>query len=466
MHPPRDTIAAIASPSGAASLAILRLSGPDAFVIGERLFASPSSPRDRSWRIVRGTLAVTLRTGAGAVEACLPSLAWCFESPRSYTGEDLLEFHLPGAPPLANAALRAATEEGARVADPGEFTLRAFLHGRIDLGQAESVERLIAATGEAERRAALARLGGELSQRLGAWRAELLHLCALIETTLDFDENELDEDLESGLRPALTRVRDECRDLAPRVSPHRPVEDGLLVPLAGLTNAGKSTLLNALLGKDAALVSPAPSTTRDRLRHPLPLGRFTLLLQDGPGHDPAAAFAAELDAQARARHAAAVILLVVDSSRPADPALRDLLQRLPPARIVLVFGKRDLPQQLAPDTVRQWLAAAPHLTLAGEAELSAATGAGLDGLRALLRAEAVGALAAAPGGAVSAREAAEVRAAASHVDEALRLLDTEAGGELVAEELRAAHAALSRAQGEGYAEDVLESIFSRFCIGK
>ncbi len=467
-----NTIVAVASPPGAAWAGIVRLSGAAAIRIAARVYtptACKSLEQSPGWRLSRGTL--KLRLSAAAPEgdsACgCPALVYLMRSPRSYTGEDLVEFHLPGSPALLRAAERALMALGARAAEAGEFTLRAFLNGRLDLGQAEAVERLICARSEAERRAALARLSREIPRELRQWREELVRLAAKVEAGLDFEAEELGGDGAAEIGPALESLAARCRRLAARAAPHRPEREGIRVVMAGLTNAGKSSLTNALAGRAAVMVSPETSTTRDLSAVELRLGPFRFIIEDAAGHDPAAsALAQQASARARARlRTAALVCLVIDASRAVSPELNEYLKRLQGCRVILALNQSDLPARINPGEAAKVLSVNAGCTPLAVVRTSAVTGAGLEDLRQALMAAAEDT----DGDGsrqVSTREAAELEAAAAASERARALLREDAGLELVAEELRAAHAALSRALGEGYAEDVLANIFSRFCVGK
>ncbi|HYE99296.1 MAG TPA: GTPase [Planctomycetota bacterium] len=400
-----DTIVAPATPSGGGLRAVVRVGGPRAV---ELAGARP-----------------------GAV---------VFRAPRSYTREDLVEIHLPASPPLVDRLVRDLLEAGARPARPGEFTLRAFLHGRLDLAQAEAVERLVAAEDEAERRAALRQLEGEFSRRLGAVEQACLDLAADAEAALDFSEEDIEivTTADAGARAgaALRDLRALIADTAAR-----PARDGRpVVVLHGRPNAGKSTLFNALAGQDA-IVSPTAGTTRDLLEADADLG-VPVRLVDAAG---VAEGQTGLDAEGarRARDAAAsadLVLFVVD---PSDPAERP---RGWPC--VVVESKADLHPGPAPP---------------GALRVSARTGEGLAALRRAVGA-ALDAGVSTAAFSVSARQRALLREA----EEALARVPgaAAAGLELAALELRSALAALGAVTGRDVGEELLDRVFSRFCLGK
>jgi tRNA modification GTPase len=400
-----DTIVAPATAPGAALRAVVRLSGPRAF---ELAAAFPGA-------VVR-------------------------RAPRTYTREDLAEIHLPGAAPLVHRCLRLLIEAGARSARPGEFTLRAFLNGRLDLAQAEAVERLIAAGDEAERKAAFAILGGAWSAKLREIEAALLDLCADVEAAIDFVDQDIEILPAAEARFRAGRLLDALRG-ASGASAASAVRSGLpTIALLGRPNAGKSTLFNALSGADA-LVSPEAGTTRDVLRvetEIVPGLRAWLLDTAGLG-GPEDGLGAEAERRARSAAAQAdLTLLVVDvTSRAAPPE--------PPGPAVVAANKIDL---------------APGALAAG-IPVSARTGAGLEALRRALASALAGE--AGEGARVSERQAGLLREAEAGL---ARASEREKAVELLALDLRAALAALGAITGRNVDEELLDRVFSRFCLGK
>lgn len=463
-HEVQDTIVALCTPPGNSARAIIRLSGGSSFDFVRRVF-TPRVPLTGKRQTARGHLCLTLKSRLSPPVPRCPAIAYYMPAPASYTRENVVELQLPGSQPLIGAALRVLTGLGARLARAGEFTLRAFLNGRIDLGQAEAVERLISAESENERREAVCRMHSGISADIARWRGALTEISGTVEAALDFEENDIDTDIESSLRARLEALAAECAELARLAREERPESGGLRVVLAGLTNAGKSSLLNALLGREAALVSPETSTTRDRTVHTLHDGFVSLQVEDCPGVDAAGTgLAALVSDRARAQHAgASLLLLVVDAAAGATAELADFLRALPAVRVILALNKSDLATDEAREAVDRLVRLTPQLTLAGECATCAIYGDGVGQLRDLLFAE-VGADTGRGGGVFSRREAGEIARAAEHARAAAELLPV--AHELVALELRCAYECFSRACGQGYAEDILANVFSRFCIGK
>jgi len=423
-----NTIFALASGAGRAAIAVLRLSGPAAGRILAALCGLPP-PRRASLRRLRGPAGETLDH---ALVLWLPA-------PASYTGEDCAELFLHGGHAVIEKVSEALVALGARPAEPGEFTRRAFLNGRMDLLEAEAIADLVDAETEAQRRQALRQLEGELGALYRGWAGELRRLLANAEAAIDFSDQDLPE-IEDA--PALARLTAALAlHLADDRSGER-VREGLAIVVAGPPNAGKSSLINALAGRDVAIVAPTPGTTRDPVEARIVLGSLPVTLIDTAGlRDSAEPIEAEGVRRARARAASAdLVLAVTDASCPVAFPLDAT------APVLAIANKTDL--------------AAPP---AGLLPVSALTGAGLPELRARL-AEIAGGIAATAGPPPLTR--ARHRAALRDAEAALAAAAAAPAPELRAEELRAALAALGRITGSVGVEDILATIFSSFCIGK
>ena len=443
-----DTIVAAATPAGRGGIGIVRLSGPAVPEIA-RLLLGQLPPARYAQR-------ASFRAADGS--AIDEGLALYFPRPHSFTGEAVLELHGHGGPLVLQALQARAIELGARAALPGEFTQRAYLNGKLDLAQAEAVADLIDAGSQAAARAALRSLQGEFSQFVHALAEQLAQLRAYVEAAIDFPEEEIDFLADSALGTRLAQVQRGFRELEARAQQGRLLTEGMSVVIAGAPNAGKSTLLNALAGYEAAIVTELPGTTRDVLRERIHVAGMPLHLLDTAGLR-ATSDVIEAEGVRRA-HAemqrADHILFLVDGV--ADPSAQSFLAAratLPPqVAVTVILNKADLARAPLPQI------GVPCL------HLSALTGAGLEALRKLL-ARSMG-FAGADAGALSAR-ARHVQALAlahRHLDEAERQLHARRAGELLAEELRLAQQALGEITGQVSSEELLGRIFASFCIGK
>lgn len=447
-----DTIVAAATPPGRGGVGIVRISGPLAPALARALLGRVPLPR-------HATRARFAAADGGAIDE---GLALYFPAPHSYTGEEVLELHGHGGPVLIEALVARAVDLGARRALPGEFTQRAYLNERIDLAQAEAVADLIDAGSEAAARAALRSLQGEFSARVHALDEALAALRAHVEATIDFPTEEIDFLADRVLAERLADVRAQCTALQAAAAQGRLITEGLTVVIAGAPNAGKSTLLNALAGHEAAIVTEIPGTTRDVLRERVQIEGVPVLLLDTAGLR-ASGDAIETEGMRRARAAMAQadrILFLVDAAN--DPQAADFRKehaQLPAAvALTVVYTKADLLEPGA--TMPRAVAEVPAITVA------ARTGAGLDALRTHLL-EAAG-FRGQDSGLLSARrrhlEALAVTAV--HLDAAVAQRAVAGAGELVAEELRQAQRALGEITAVGSADELLGRIFSTFCIGK
>lgn len=449
MTPPHDTIAAIATPAGRGGIGIVRISGPAAQPIALALLGDVPRARRAVFRRFRDADGSTLDEG----------LALFFPAPNSFTGEDVLELQGHGGPVILDLLLKRVLELGARLARPGEFSERAFLNDKLDLAQAEAIADLIDSGTEQAARAALRSLHGEFSERVHGLVDALIQLRMYVEAAIDFPEEEVDFLSEGGVVERLQVLHRSFMDLFARARQGRLLREGLTVVIAGRPNAGKSSLLNALAGHEAAIVTDIPGTTRDVLREHVNLDGLPLHLIDTAGLRESTD-AVEQEGVRRARReleTADHVLLLVDAAAGFGEEDRQLLATLPRnVATTMVFNKIDLiGESAALDEAQQ----PPHLWM------SVRTGQGLYLLRERLKRVAGFGVAGEDSFTARRRHLDALQRAQSHLDEALEQAQKRAG-ELVAEELRLAQLCLNEITGEFTSEDLLGKIFSSFCIGK
>ncbi len=427
-----DTIFALSSGAPPAAIAIIRISGTEAFAAVEHMAGELPLPRNASLRTLRDP---------ESRETLDNALVLLFPGPNSATGENLAELHLHGGRAVVRAVERTlGAIPGLRQAEAGEFTRRAFAHGRMDLNEAEGLADLLSAETEWQRRAATRMMQGSFSAQIETWRSEILKFSAMVEADLDFSD---EDDVESAGNPHIT---DAISIMAQSIStlldqpPAEKLRDGLRVVLGGPPNSGKSTLLNALVGRDAAIVSEIAGTTRDRIEVPLALGGVPLLLVDTAGvHD-------ESEDQ--------IEQIGIDRARDAFSAA-DILLWLGPegeapihSYLIEIDAKSDVSNRMGKSEIA--------------ISLSAETGTGLSELKSAIVDAARDMLPPADGFAVNARQRALLAACREELSNAVQSID----GLVVAEHLRQARLCFDALTGRAATEDMLDMLFGRFCIGK
>ncbi len=455
-----DTISAIATPPGEGGIGIVRVSGRQALPIARRLF-TPLPQRLQSHRIYVGSV-IDPSSGEHVDRALLLT----FLAPRSYTGEDVVEFSCHGGALILRRVLRLCLQTGARLAEPGEFTLRAFLNGRLDLAQAEAVADLVRARTETAHRLAMRQHEGELSRAVHALRDEVLSLLAGIEAHLDFSDDigEMDYSLLSRQMDALLA---KCEKLLTTARYGRLAREGATVVIAGRPNVGKSSLLNALLGEERAIVTDIPGTTRDVIKESIQVRGIPAQLWDTAGlrqtEDVVERFGVERTQ--RSLQNADLVLFVLSAPDGFTDEDRHLLAQLPQEQVVLVWNKCDIvPKEDASRLSTQ--ISREHR--APVVLVSALTGWNLHELVEVMGEKLLGSDFTTPEGAVVTSERHQIALQQTMQSLQLAKASAEAGlpGELLSVDVRGALNALGLITGETVTEDIVERIFSQFCIGK
>ncbi len=453
-----DTIAAIATPLGEGGLAVIRISGPQALAVADRCFvpASQASPKPSAAATHTLHFGHVVRAGQHVDEALLAVM----RAPRTFTCEDIVEITCHGGILPAKMVLDAALANGARLAEPGEFTRRAFLNGRIDLAQAEAVADLIHSHTELALRAANEQLAGKLSQRINQLRDEMLDTLAHVEAHIDFPDEDIAPDTRDQLTARLEHGVAFMDDLLRTANEGQILRRGIRAAIIGRPNAGKSSLLNQLLGHDRAIVSPIPGTTRDTIEETANIRGLPVVFIDTAGLREARD---ELEAEGvrRSRQTlqrAELILHVLDAAEPLTPADQNYLAEFADKKLILVRNKVDLPARLQ----------LPAGLKAPVAEVCCLTGQGIEPLKDAIKelvwsgeikAEMLQAM-------INSRHQDALNRARAATLSTLDALRADQPLELVALDLRIAVNAVGEIVGQTTTEDLLDSIFSQFCIGK
>ncbi len=461
VHADISVIAAPATPPGEGAIAVVRVSGGAALEVADRVFRGPVPLSGAGGYTVHHGHVVD-RAGAPVDEA----LALVFRAPHSYTGDDSVEFHCHGGILVTQEVLKVLFDAGAQPAGPGEFTRRAFLNGRIDLTQAEAVADLIAARSVRGRIQSLQQLEGKLGHKIGELRGLLVDLCALLELDLDFSQEGISLAGKEDVLRRIEEIHAAVSSMAETYEGGRIARDGVLVVLAGRPNAGKSSLFNALLGEARTIVTEVPGTTRDTIEESLVIDGILFRLVDTAGlRRPADAIEAEgVD---RTRHQvkyADIILLVEDVLQTSceeeiDRTLKELRDS---QHLIVAFNKIDLlgnGNSSAPNT---------EAKVAKTVRISARTGEGLDKLKtSLVEAVRSTGVDASEGVVVtSKRHLDAMKISLKSLERAMEGIAENRGNEFIAQDIRESAVKLSEITGEVTTEEILNSIFSRFCIGK
>jgi len=454
-----DTIAAVATPAGEGGVGIVRVSGPEAERIATGIFARSGG---RNGKLRSHTLHYGAIRAPGSGELIDEALLVVMRKPRSYTGEDVVEVHCHGGPFVVRRVLELVLSCGARHAEPGEFTKRAFLNGRLDLAQAEAVLDLIRARTDKGMRLALDQAQGGLSKWVGALREELLDILAQIEAAIDFPEEEIELLAREQLARKIGSLREKIAGLVMSYEWGRLFRDGARVCIAGRPNVGKSSLLNALLGEERVIVTPVPGTTRDVIEESINLGGLPVVLWDTAGIRESSDQVEKIgvDFSLSRLKAAEAVLVVLDGSSSLTSDDRVILEMVRRKKGLVIVNKSDLPRRLDLEKARALLDGKAALSV------SAKLGEGLDRLKHDLRELLLGIDTEQAVVITNLRHKAALECAEKSLVEVVAALSRGLPAEMVAVDLQEAKEALEEVIGVVTNDNILERIFNEFCIGK
>lgn len=473
-----DTIAAIATPVGSGGVAVIRVSGPRALAIADRLFRTPDlEPLDPAlcerpgkqflygWIVDPAASTSGSKVGAGGSKIIDEAVMLVFRAPHSYTTEDVVEIQCHASIAGVQKILMLCLSEGARLAAPGEFTKRAFLGGRIDLAQAEAIGDVTSAKTEKSLQAAISQLEGQLSDITRRIRDQVKHVLSQLEASIDFPD-EIDEIAPGELSRAIGRIRGDLDDLLATAAHGKLLREGVSLAIVGRPNVGKSRLLNALLRSDRAIVTDIPGTTRDVIEETLAIRGACFRVLDTAGIRGDAADVVEAIGIERSREAlstADLRLVVLDGSQPLTPADREVLEAASGQPSLIVLNKID-----AVEDPRTAIAAVrPDAHGLPVVAVSAKFGQGLEDLeQAVLELAIGGEVSTVSGVAINARHEAALRSADASLERAMETASQAMPADFVAIDLKAAIAALGEITGEDLKEEVIDHIFANFCVGK
>lgn len=454
------TIAAIATAPGTGGIGVIRVSGPEAVSVVSRVFRAKKITDFKNaepWRMVYGHI----MDGERVVDECL---AVTMRAPHSYTGEDVVELQMHGSAEALSETLALLFAAGAEPAERGEFTERAFLNGRIDLTQAEAVMDILNARGKAALTQAESHLSGALSSRVRGLREKLKTLITKLEVTIDYPEEDLEDLTMAEIREALSEIEGPMEALLARADEGRMLREGLSTVICGRPNAGKSSLLNALLEEDRAIVTAVPGTTRDTIEETILVGGVPLRLMDTAGLRHASDEVEKIGIE-RARtelSRADLVLAVIDASRPLEEEDKKILAEISGRRAAVILNKSDLPQKISEEAIRALCGNTPVISL------SAKNGDGMEKLSAALRDFTQ--TQEAEGGRMllltNLRHTRLMQKALEAVRRAATGCEENLPADCIAVDLTEAFSALGEITGETVDDELIHSIFENFCVGK
>lgn len=452
-----DTIAAIATPPGEGGVAIVRISGPDAERIASDIFVRKSTARLESHKLYHGKIRDPL-TNTVLDEVLLTVM----RRPRSYTGEDVVEVHGHGGAHVVRQILQLVLTQGARQAEPGEFTKRGFLNGRMDLAQAEAVLELIQARTDKSAAVALEQMSGGLSKWVNELREELLDILAQVEAAIDFPDEDIELLRASELTQKASGIIEKISNISNSYEYGRLLREGARICLCGRPNVGKSSLLNALLGEERVIVAPVPGTTRDVVEESLNLGGLQAVLWDTAGIRQTEDAVEQIGVKLSRQHMdqADVAMIVVDGSIALTNDDIELIQSCREKKILAVINKSDLPQIVEPQSLKC------EFDVEQVVVVSAKSSAGLDNLKLTLREMILTNSNEPPVIVTNLRHKAALVRSEQALRRATATLSLGHAPEFIAVDLNEARQGLEEIVGVIDNEAVLDRVFSSFCIGK
>lgn len=452
-----DTIAAVSTPLAAGGLGVVRISGPDALDIGAKIFR-PFGPK--GVKELQGYTAAygRVESAGNVIDECI---ALVFRAPKSYTREDVVELSCHGGVYVVRQVLSAALGAGARLAEPGEFTKRAFLNGRIDLTRAEAVMEIISAKGELAARAAQSQREGAMFKAAQRIKRKLVDISADISAFVDFPDEDIPGLAPDVLRGKLSEISDALEHCVDSYGRGRLIREGVPTVIAGRPNVGKSTLMNLISGAEKSIVTEIPGTTRDLVEESVSFAGAVLLLTDTAGlrepDDEVEKIGVE---RARDRIAQAqLVFAVFDASRPLDEDDQALICRTDPARTVAVLNKSDLPKKIDEEYIKS--------KYKQTVKISARSGEGLNALEEIVR-RMLGTVDTDPGEAMAAseRQLECVRGAKDGVDAALAALEEGMTLDAVSTGVEQGVREIMKLTGESASQEIIDRVFEKFCVGK
>ena len=459
-----DTISAIATPPGSAGIGVVRLSGEESIAVASAMF------RPKNGNKVEDVVSASVTYGEivdGNGDILDEALMLMMKMPHSYTREDVVEFQCHGGPVILRAVLERTYELGARPADRGEFTKRAFLNGRLDLSEAQAVMEVVGAKTEASLRMAIGHLSGRFSERIKKLRQKSLDLIAHLEAVIDFPEEEIDDVVIDDVRLQISAMRDEIEAMLKTAHAGRILSGGLKTAIIGKPNVGKSSLLNILLREERAIVTNIPGTTRDSIEAYADVGGVPLCLIDTAGIRRAKDAVEKIGVE-RARacvQEASLVLAVFDGAAPMTGEDEEILALAKGKDTIFLLNKSDQissPDAVCESVIREIVPTAPVL------RVSAKTGEGLEALEPWIREKAYGSEL--KGDEASfvhdAREEEILRRASGYLADTLQTIENGMSADFIVIDLRSVWETLGEITGETAGEGIIDAIFSKFCLGK